>query len=235
MPPQATSWDPPRAGRWPWFGAFAIVFLVAGQVLGIVTSPPDRDMGDLERIIYVHVPIAWVMSVTFAVVMFYSLRYLWRRDERDDLAAAAAAEVGTLLNGMTLVIGMIFAKPTFGVWWAWDARLTSTLVLFLIFVGYLSLREFVDDPERRAQWSAAVGILGAINVGIVYMSVRWWRTLHQMQSTPNTVDAIYVLSLRVNAFAFLFLMIYYVRRRYEALCLDRAADHAAEAAALRGA
>jgi heme exporter protein C len=235
MPPQATSWDPPRPGRWPWFGAFAIVFLVAGQVLGIVTSPPDRDMGDLERIIYVHVPIAWVMSVTFAVVMFYSLRYLWRRDERDDLAAAAAAEVGTLLNGMTLVIGMIFAKPTFGVWWAWDARLTSTLVLFLIFVGYLSLREFVDDPERRAQWSAAVGILGAINVGIVYMSVRWWRTLHQMQSTPDTVDAIYVLSLRVNAFAFLFLMIYYVRRRYEALCLDRAADHAAEAAALRGA
>jgi heme exporter protein C len=235
MPPQSTSWDPPRPGRWPWFGAFAIVFLVAGQVLGIVTSPPDRDMGDLERIIYVHVPIAWVMSVTFAVVMFYSLRYLWRRDERDDLAAAAAAEVGTLLNGMTLVIGMIFAKPTFGVWWAWDARLTSTLVLFLIFVGYLSLREFVDDPERRAQWSAAVGILGAINVGIVYMSVRWWRTLHQMQSTPDTVDAIYVLSLRVNAFAFLFLMIYYVRRRYEALCLDRAADHAVEAAALRGA
>jgi heme exporter protein C len=235
MSPQSTSWDPPRPGRWPWFGAFAIVFLVAGQVLGIVTSPPDRDMGDLERIIYVHVPIAWVMSVTFAVVMFYSLRYLWRRDERDDLAAAAAAEVGTLLNGMTLVIGMIFAKPTFGVWWAWDARLTSTLVLFLIFVGYLSLREFVDDPERRAQWSAAVGILGAINVGIVYMSVRWWRTLHQMQSTPDTVDAIYVLSLRVNAFAFLFLMIYYVRRRYEALCLDRAADHAAEAAALRGA
>jgi heme exporter protein C len=234
MPPQSTSWDPPRPGRWPWFGAFAIVFLVAGQVLGIVTSPPDRDMGDLERIIYVHVPIAWVMSVTFAVVMFYSLRYLWRRDERDDLASAAAAEVGTLLNGMTLVIGMIFAKPTFGVWWAWDARLTSTLVLFLIFVGYLSLREFVDDPERRAQWSAAVGILGAINVGIVYMSVRWWRTLHQMQSTPDTVDAIYVLSLRVNAFAFLFLMIYYVRRRYEALCLDRAADHAAEAAALRG-
>ncbi len=234
MPPQSTSWDPPRPGRWPWFGAFAIVFLVAGQVLGIATSPPDRDMGDLERIIYVHVPIAWVMSVTFAVVMFYSLRYLWRRDERDDLAAAAAAEVGTLLNGMTLVIGIIFAKPTFGVWWAWDARLTSTLVLFLIFIGYLSLREFVDDPERRAQWSAAVGILGAINVGIVYMSVRWWRTLHQMQSTPDTVDAIYVLSLRVNAFAFLFLMIYYVRRRYEALCLDRAADHAAEAAALRG-
>ena len=235
MTSRSIPWVPPNAGRWPWFGAFAIVFLIAGQVLGLTGSPADRDMGDLEKIIYVHVPAAWVMSVTFAVVMFYSLRYLWKHDERDDLAAAAAAEVGTVLNGLTLVIGMIFAKPTFGVWWAWDARLTSTLVLFLIFVGYLSLRGFVDDPERRAQWSAAVGILGAINVGIVYMSVRWWRTLHQMQSTPNTVDATYVLALRINAFAFLFLMIYFVRRRYESLCLVRAADHAAEAAALRGA
>jgi heme exporter protein C len=235
MSSTSTSWDPPRPGKWPWFGAFAILFLIAGQVLGLAGSPADRDMGDLEKIIYVHVPAAWVMSVTFTIVMFYSVRYRWRRDERDDLAAAAAAEVGTLLNGMTLAIGMIFSKPTFGVWWAWDARLTSTLVLFLIFVGYLSLREFVDDAERRAQWSAAVGILGAINVGIVYMSVRWWRTLHQMQSTPDTVDATYVLALRVNAFAFLFLMIYFVRRRYESLCLVRAADHAAEAAALRGA
>jgi heme exporter protein C len=235
MASQTIPWIPPKPGRWPWFGAFAIALLIAGQVLGIVTSPPDRDMGNLEKIIYVHVPAAWIMSVTFAIVMYFSLRYLWKGDERDDLAAAAAAEVGTVLNGLTLALGMIFAKPTWGVWWAWDARLTSTLVLFLIFVGYLSLRGFVDEPGRRAKWSAAVGILGAINVGIVYMSVRWWRTLHQMQSSPDTVDSVYVLALRVNAFAFLFLMIYFVRRRYESLCLDRAADHAAEAAALGGA
>jgi heme exporter protein C len=228
-------WEPPKPGRWPWFGAFTIALLIAGQALGVIASPPDRDMGDLEKIIYVHVPAAWIMSVTFAVVMYYSLKYLWKRDERDDLAAASAAEVGTVLNALTLVLGMIFAKPTWGVWWTWDARLTSTLVLFLMFVGYLSLRGFVDDPERRAQWSAAVGILGAINVGIVYMSVRWWRTLHQVQSSPNTVDSIYVLALRVNAFAFLFLMIYFVRRRYESMCLERAAEHAAEAAALGAA
>jgi heme exporter protein C len=191
-------------------------------------------MGDLEKILYVHVPSAWIMSLTFAVVMFFCLRYLWKGRETDDLAAASAAEVGTLFCGLTLILGMLWGKPAWGVWWAWDARLTSTLVLFLIFVGYLSLRSFVDEPERRAQWSAAVGILGAINVPIVYMSVRWWRTLHQVQSTPNTVDALYVLSLRLNAFAFLFVMIYLVRRRYEAACLDRAADHAAQAAALGG-
>lgn len=235
MTSQPIPWVPPKPGRWAWLGVFAILLLIGGQVLGIVTSRPDRDMGDLEKIFYVHVPIAWIMSVTFAIVMFYSLRYLWKRDERDDLAAAAAAEVGTVLNGVTLLLGMIWGKPTWGVWWAWDARVTSTLVLFLIFVGYLSLREFVEEPERRAQWSAAVGILGAINVGIVYMSVRWWRTLHQMQSNPGTVDATYVLALRVNAFAFLFLMIYFVRSRYEAMCLNRATDHVAEAAALRGA
>lgn len=235
MTSQPIPWTPPKPGRWAWLGVFAILLLIAGQILGIVTSRPDRDMGDLEKIFYVHVPIAWIMSVTFAIVMFFSLRYLWKRDERDDLAAAAAAEVGTVLNGVTLLLGMIWGKPTWGVWWAWDARVTSTLVLFLIFVGYLSLREFVEEPERRAQWSAAVGILGAINVGIVYMSVRWWRTLHQMQSNPGTVDATYVVALRVNAFAFLFLMIYFVRRRYEAMCLNRATDHVAEAVALRGA
>jgi heme exporter protein C len=230
----SSSFAPPRQGRWPWFGAFALLFLIASQILAIATSKPDRDMGDLEKIIYVHVPAAWIMSLTFAVVMFYSLRYLWKGRETDDLAAAAAAEVGTLFNGLTLLLGMLWAKPTWGVWWTWDARLTSTLVLFLIFVGYLSLRAFVDEPERRAQWSAAVGVLGAINVPIVYMSVRWWRTIHQIQSTPDTVDALYVLSLRANAIAFLFVMIYLVRRRYEAACLDRAAEHAEQAAALGG-
>ena len=228
------SWDPPRQGRWPWFGAFAFLFLIASQITALVTSPPDRDMGDLEKILYVHVPSAWIMSLTFAVVMFYSLRYLWKGRETDDLAAASAAEVGTLFCGLTLLLGMLWGKPAWGVWWAWDARLTSTLVLFLIFVGYLSLRAFVDEPERRAQWSAAVGILGAINVPIVYMSVRWWRTLHQIQSNPDTVDGIYVLGLRLNAFAFLFVMIYLVRRRYEAACLDRAAEHAEQAVALGG-
>jgi len=222
----------PQPGYWPWFGAFAFVFLIGSQLLGFLVSPPDRDMGHLQKIMYVHVPSAWIMSLTFAVVLFYSFRFLWKGDEYDDLMAASAAEVGAAFNGLTLVLGMIWGKPTWGVWWTWDARLTSTLVLFLIFIGYLALRAFVEDPQRRGQWSAAVGILGAINVPIVYMSVRWWRTLHQVQSSPSTVDPMYVLSLRANAFAFLFIMIYFIRRRYEAACLERAAEHAAQDAAL---
>jgi heme exporter protein C len=228
----AATRDIPRPGRWPWFGAFAILFLVAAQAEGILTSPPDRDMGDLQKIMYVHLPAAFMTFLGFFLVLVFSLKYLWKGREEDDLLAASSAEVGTAFNGLTLVIGSIWAKPTWGVWWAWDARLTSTLVLFLIFVGYLSLRAYVDDPQRRAQWSAAVGILGAINVPIVYMSVRWWRTLHQVQSSPTTVDPVFVLALRLNIFAFLFMMIYFIRRRYEAARLERAAEHAAEAVAL---
>ena len=224
----------PQPGYWPWFGVFAFAFLIGAQLVGFFISVPDRDMGHLQKIMYVHVPAAWIMSLTFAVVLFYSFRFLWKGNELDDLMAASAAEVGAAFNGLTLVLGMIWGKPTWGVWWTWDARLTSTLVLFLIFIGYLALRAFVDDPQRRGQWSAAVGILGAINVPIVYMSVRWWRTLHQVQSSPSTVDWKYVLSLRANAFAFLFIMIYFIRRRYEAACLERAAEHAAQDAALGG-
>jgi heme exporter protein C len=224
----------PRISRWPWFGAFAFLFLITSQALAIITSPADRDMGDLQKIMYVHVPSAWITMLSFFVVLVYSVRYLWQRRENDDLLAASAAEVGATFNGLTLVLGMLWGRPTWGVWWTWDARLTSTLVLFLIFVGYLSLRAFIDEPVRRAQWSAAVGILGAINVPIVYLSVRWWRTLHQVQSSPSTVDPLYVLFLRANAFAFLFVMIYFIRQRYEAARIDRDAELAAQAVALGG-
>ena len=222
----------PRQSRWPWFGAFAVLFLIGSEALGFLTSPPDRDMGELQKIMYVHVPSAWMSLLAPVVVLVYSLLYLMKGREHDDLLAASAAEVGAAFSGLTLVLGMIWGRPAWGVWWTWDARLTSMLVLFLILVGYLSLRAFVDDPQRRAQWSAAVGILGAINVPIVYMSVRWWRTLHQVQSSPATVDPAYVLGLRANAFAFLFIMIYFIRQRYEAARLERAAEHAVEAVAL---
>src|SRR6476646_1770898 len=224
----------PTTGRWQIFGWFAFLFLIASQIIAIAISPPDRDMGDLQKIMYVHVPAAWMTMLAPLTVLVFGIRYLWKRREEDDLLAAAAAEVAATFAGLTLLLGMLWARPTWGVWWTWDARLTSTLVLFLILAGYLSLRALIDDREQRAQWSAAVGVLGAINVPIVYMSVRWWRTIHQIQSSPSTVDPAYVLGLRLNAFAFLFVMIYFIRRRYEAALMERAAEHAAEDAALGG-
>lgn len=228
----ASTAPPPRSAGWAWFGAFALVFLIAAQAIAISVSVPDRDMGHLQKIMYVHVPAAWTTFLAFFVVLVCSVRVLWRGSPSDDLLAASAAEVGTMFNALTLVLGMIWGKPTWGVWWTWDARLTSTLVLLLIFVGYLSLRSFIDEPDRRARWSAAVGILGAINVPIVYLSVKWWRTLHQVQSTPSTLDPAYTLGLRLNAVAFLFVLIYLVRRRYEAARLEQATAQLADNRAL---
>ena len=224
----------PRTARWSMFGWLAFAFLIASQAIAIAISPPDRDMGDLQKIMYVHVPAAWMAMLAPLTLLVFALRYLWKKREEDDLLAAAAAEVAATFAGLTLMLGMIWARPTWGVWWTWDARLTSTLVLFLILAGYLSLRAFIDDREQRAQWSAAVGVLGAINVPIVYMSVRWWRTIHQIQSSPATVDPAYVIGLRLNAIALLFVMIYFIRRRYEAALMVRAAERAAEARALGG-
>jgi heme exporter protein C len=212
----------------------AFLALAGAQVLGILTSPADRDMGHLQKIMYVHVPAAWNAFIAFFIVAVASLAYLWKGRERHDLLAAAAAEVGAVLTALTLILGSIWGRPTWGVWWTWDPRLTSTAVLLLIFVGYLALRGFVEDAERRAQWSAAVGILGALNVPIVYMSVKWWRTIHQLQSSPSTVDPEYVLGLRANAIAMLLVVVYFIVKRYRAAQLERVAEQLAERTALEG-
>ena len=212
--------------------AFAAV--VAAQSFSILTSPAEGDMGHLQKIMYVHVPAAWMAFISFFIVLVFSLRYLWKRRENDDLLAASAAEVGASFTGLTLMLGMIWGRPAWGVWWVWDARLTSTLVLFLIFVGYLALRSFVDDAGQRARWSAAVGAIGAINVPIVYMSVKWWRTLHQAPSSPETLDSAYTMGLRLNAIAFLLVTIYFIRKRYEIARVERAVEHLAEEAAMGG-
>jgi len=216
-----------------WLGVAALIALVGAQAFGLLTSPPDRDMGNLQKIMYVHVPAAWSAFVCFFIVFAASVRYLWRGGERADLIAASAAETGAVLTALTLALGSIWGRPTWGVWWTWDARLTSTAVLLLIYVGYLALRAFTDDPERRARWSAAVGILGALNVPVVYMSVKWWRTLHQLQSTPRTIDPAYAWGLRLNGIAVLLVAVYFISVRYRIARLERAVEQAEERAALQ--
>ncbi len=224
---------PPSFPRWiTVLGWGALLVLVASQLFGLLASPPDRDMGHLQKIMYVHVPAAWSGFIAFFIVFVASGLYLWRRQERHDLLAASAAEVGVVLTALTLALGSIWGRPTWGVWWTWDPRLTTTAILLFLYVGYLSLRSFTEDPDRRARWSAAVGILAFLNVPIVYMSVRWWRTLHQPPSSPATVDAVYAWGLRANAIAFLLVTIYFVARRYQAARLDHEAEAVLEEAAL---
>lgn len=232
-PASANQFGPPKPAP-AWLGWLAFLYFIVAQVYSVLTSPADAMMGHLQKNMYVHVPAAWVTFAAFGVVLVASLYFLWKDDERADLLAASSAEVGSLFCGLTLVLGMLWGRPTWGVWWSWDARLTSTLVLFLIFVGYLALRSFVEDPHRRGQWSAAVGILGAINVPIVWMSVQWWRTLHQIQSSPRGLAPEYLRGLMLNLAAFTLLTVWFIWRRYEASRYERAAEHAAQAAALGG-
>jgi heme exporter protein C len=215
-------------------GAFVLVVFVAAQVVGVVISPAEAGMGHLQKIMYVHVPAAWSAFLAFGLVFVMSIAYLLRRKESHDLLAASAAEVGVVLTGLTLALGSIWGRPTWGVWWTWDPRLTSTAVLFVIFVGYLALRAFVEDPQQRARWAAAVGVLGFLNVPIVYMSVRWWRTLHQPSSSPATVDAPYVWGLRINAVAFAILAGYLIWRRYQVARVERDVEELEEERALAG-
>jgi heme exporter protein C len=223
----------PTPPRWLLpFTVFAVLFFLVAQGVALAISPPDRDMAHLQKIMYVHVPSAWSAFIAFFVTFCASIAYLVTRREKHDLLAASAAEVGVVLTGMTLMLGSIWGRPTWGVWWTWDPRLTSTLVLFLIFAGYLALRSFTDDDDKRGRWSAAIGIFGFLNVPIVYMSVQWWRTIHQIQSSPATVDSQYVIGLRLNAFAFLFLTIALVAWRLDAAWRERVLETRLEEEAL---
>jgi len=217
-------------------GWAALLAFVAAQVTGFLISPPDRAMGNLQKIMYVHVPSAWVAMLGFFIVFVASLRYLWTRELRHDLLAAATAEVSVLFTGLTLALGSIWGRPTWGIWWTWDPRLTSTAIMLLIYVAYLALRSFTEDEERRARWSAAVGILGFLNVPIVYFSVKWWRTLHQVQTVDVTgaIGSSYAISLLINSLAFMILFAWLVGMRTHVAGLERHREAWLEEQALTG-
>src|SRR6476620_9609816 len=174
---EARTVAPPRTSVWP--GLIAFIAVISAEIFSILTSPADRDMGHLQKIMYVHVPAAWMAFISFFVVFIYSMRYLWKQKEDDDLLAASAAEVGAVFTGLTLMLGMIWGRPAWGVWWVWDARLTSTLVLMFLYIGFISLQSSFDAPRRADRAGAVLAIVGVINVPIIYFSVKWWNSLHQ--------------------------------------------------------
>ena len=160
-------------------GALTLVALGVSAVLSLVVAPADAVQGDVQRLMYVHVPSAWLAYLAFAVVFVASIAYLRTKKTRWDRLAAASAELGVLFTSLAIALGMLWGKPVWGTWWTWDPRLTTTAVLLLIYVGYLAVRRITDNPGRRARWAAVVGIVGFIDVPIVHLSVVWWRSLHQ--------------------------------------------------------
>lgn len=158
--------------------AAAGVALVVALWAVFFYAPTELTMGDLQRIFYFHLASWWLAFAAFLLVAGASIGWLRTRNPRYDIAALAAAEIGTLFTTAGLAMGTIWAKPAWGIWWTWDARLTTAFVLWLIYLGYLLLRSYVDDPTRRANLAAVLGILGGADVPIVYFSIRWWRTQH---------------------------------------------------------
>ncbi len=197
----------PAVGAGAAFVALGVLLLLVGSYRGLAVAPPDTFMGDVQRIMYVHVPTAWNTMLAFTFAFACALLFLFRGGWKWDSRMEAASEVGVVLSVLLCMQGSIWAKPTWGVWWDWDPRLTTTAVMVFLFTGILALRQFVDDPVKRATWSAVAVVIAFVDVPIVYFSVRWWNSLHQLQSSPDTVSSVFHWPLRINAFGVLFLMI----------------------------
>lgn len=197
----------------------AVTLLVLGSVVGLVVAPPDRLQGDLQRLMYIHVPTAWVAYLAFAVTLVCSVAWLRTRREDWDHRAHAAVEVGVVFTAVTLALGSIWGKPVWGVWWTWDARLITTALLLLVYLGYLALRRATDDPTVRARRAAVWGIVAFVQVPIVHMSVVWWRTLHQPPSVLRpgapAIGGTMLLALLLNVAAFTAVFAAIARRRTE--------------------
>ena len=198
-------------------GWLAALTLAAGMVMGFGVAPRETTQGNVQRIMYLHVPSVWVAYLAFGVVLVASIAYLVRRAESADRLAHASAEVGVLFTGLTIATGSIWGKPTWGTWWTWDARLTSVSILFVMYLGYLLLRGMIDDRERGARFAAVLGIIAAFNIPLVHFSVYWWRTLHQPPSMlkpgPASMPEGILAALLVNVAAFALLYAYFVAKR----------------------
>src|SRR5258707_13655543 len=159
-------------------GAAAVLLVIAAAYAAFFVAPEERTMGVLQRIFYFHVACAWAGLTAFMICFMANLLYVWKRQEKYDWLGVSCAEVGTAFTTVVLITGPIWAKPAWGIYWTWDARLTSTFVLWLLYVSYLLLRTLVEEPDRRALLSSLFGIFAFIDVPLVFFSIRWWRTQH---------------------------------------------------------
>lgn len=186
------------------------IFILLALYFAFIYAPVEKVMGAVQKIFYFHLASAWIAFFAFFVTFICSILLLATNRYIFDDIASSSAEIGIIFCSIVLITGPIWAKPIWGAWWTWDPRLTTTLILWFIYVGYLMLRKFVDEEDKRAKFSAAVGIVGFIDVPIVFLSIRWWRTIH-----PNVLqkggglhpDMITSLIVSVIAFTFLYLML----------------------------
>ncbi|HEX9466940.1 MAG TPA: cytochrome c biogenesis protein CcsA [Acidimicrobiia bacterium] len=215
----------------PWvstaLGWLSLGSLVVLALFGLWGAPPDRIQSDAQRLMYLHVPAAWIAYLAFGVTALGSALWLWPRTRSEvwDRVAGASAELGVVFTALTLVLGSLWGRPVWGVWWAWDARLVTTAVLFFLYLGYLALRRIPATPEARAKRCAITALVAFADVPIVHFSVNWWRTLHQQGTVFNDqldakIHGVMAFTLWFGVLAFTVLYVYLLDRRYRLLALD---------------
>jgi len=204
----------------PWLGAVALVTICIGIWMGFA-APEERQQGITVRIMYIHVPFAWLAMFCYGVMAIAALGTLVWRHPLADVALKAAAPIGAVFTALALITGSIWGKPMWGTWWVWDARLTSVFVLFLMYLGLIALTRAIDDPGKAARAAAILTLVGAINIPIIKFSVDWWNTLHQPASVFRldgpTIHPSLLVPLLVSALGFtlLFLTLHLMAMRTE--------------------
>jgi heme exporter protein C len=204
-------------------GVVALLAVLGASINALFVVPADINQGDAQRIMYVHVPSAWLGYLSFGVTALAGIAYLWKRDLRLDAVAVAGAEIGVMFTAFAIWGGMMWGKPVWGVFWQWeDPRLTTTALLLALYLGYLLFRRLSDDPHRRAARAAVVGVIAAVDIPIVHFSVEWWRGLHQGPTigSPDKVlhpsaPGAFVIALVSMLVAFTIAWAWLMIRRYQ--------------------
>lgn len=214
----------------PWLYAVALIFGVAGLYTGFFLAPTDATQGEAYRIIFIHVPAAWMSMVIYVVMAGWSIIGWAFRARLAFMVARALAPTGALFTVLALWTGALWGKPTWGTWWVWDARLTSELILLFLYAGYIGLVESIDDRDRGDRAGALLAVVGVINVPIIYFSVRWWNTLHQgasvsLTAAPKMASIMLagMLLLTIACWAYAFAVVF---ARTRALIVERESDTA---------
>ena len=216
----------PLAGKLvPWFFVAAALLTAAGLYIGFFVAPTDAQQGEAYRIIFIHVPAAWMSMFIYLVMAFWAGMGLVFNTRLSSMMATALAPTGAMMTFIALWTGSLWGKPMWGAWWVWDARLTSELILLFLYLGFMSLQASIDDPRRADKAGAVIALVGAVNVPIIYFSVQWWNTLHQgasvsLTSSPS-MAATMLTGMLVMTLAFWMYSIAVVLLRSRCIILER--------------
>jgi heme exporter protein C len=214
----------------PFLWATTVLLSVAGLYIGLLVAPTDATQGDAYRIIFIHVPAAWMSMLLYVAMAFWAAIGWAFKARLAAVLARAIAPTGAMFTVLALWTGALWGKPTWGTWWVWDARLTSELILLFLYLGYIALVNAIDDPRRSDQAGALLAVVGVVNVPIIYFSVRWWNTLHQGATISATaapkMASTMLMAMLIMTFAFWAYAFAVIFTRARAIVLERERDKA---------